>query len=212
MKKLKWLITFIMLLMMFTLSNAIASVSENRDGRSIVYLTKNNLESQTIKQTASVLLPDSLQQIGEEAFEGTAIVKIDLPESLTTIEDRAFANIKNLRNVYIPRSTTEIGKDVFVGTKQVTITAAPGSYARNWAQNNGIPFLTQVVFCASNGTVQISGYNINGGSQDKTTTAETIDIPKSSEAKGRKEGDIIAAKHEECFAFSLQGRSPPMKG
>ena len=157
-------------------------------------------------------IPEGIKVIGEEAFEGTAIVKADLPESLITIEDRAFANIKNLRNVYIPRSTTGIGKDVFAGTQHVTITAAPGSYARTWAKNNGIPFVTQVVFYASSGTVQISGYQINEGSKDKTANAETIDIPKCSEAKGRTNGEIIAAKHEECFAFSLQGRSPPMKG
>ena len=157
-------------------------------------------------------LPSSLQVIGEEAFEGTAIVKVDLPESLITIGDRAFANTKNLRHIYIPQSTTEIGKDVFAGTKHVMITVAPGSYARNWAKNNGIPFVTQVLFCASNGSVQISGYHLNGGSKDKTANEETIETPKYSESKGRANGEIIAAKHEECFAFNLQGRSPPMKG
>ena len=157
-------------------------------------------------------LPSSLQVIGEEAFEGTAVTKVDLPESLEIIKDRAFANVKSLRSIYIPQSTTEIGKDVFAGTKHVMITAAPGSYARNWAKNNGIPFVTQVLFCASNGSVQISGYHLNGGSKDKTANEETIETPKYSESKGRANGEIIAAKHEECFAFNLQGRSPPMKG
>jgi len=202
-----FIITFLITLFVFTCNYSVAEPP--KVSKVISFHSSANSEEPELQHNT---LPSSLQIIGEEAFEGTAIIKVDLPESLTTLEDRAFANTKNLRNIYIPRSTTEIGKDVFAGAQHVSITAAPGSYARNWAKNNGIPFVTQVVFYASSGTVQISGYQINEGSKNKAANAKTIDIPKCSEAKGRTEGDIIAAKHEEYFAFSLQGRSPPMKG
>lgn len=161
---------------------------------------------------AAITLPAELQIIEDSAFEGTALTAVNIPEKVDYIGGRAFARIPTLLSIYIPESTQFIGENAFDGTKHVTITASSGSYARNWAKNNGIPFVTQVVFYASSGTVQISGYQINEGSKNKTANAETIDIPKYSEAKGRTNGEIIAAKHEECFAFSLQGRSPPMKG
>ena len=41
--------------------------------------------------------PASLQIIEEEAFEGTSIVIVDLPESVEEIGDRAFAEIETLK-------------------------------------------------------------------------------------------------------------------
>ena len=53
--------------------------------------------------TPTFNLPASLQIIEAEAFEGTAIVTVDLPETVETIGERAFANIPTLRQITIPQ-------------------------------------------------------------------------------------------------------------
>ena len=90
-------------------------------------LIEEDIVSSTFK------LPASLRIIEEEAFEGTAVTQVDLPETLTTIEDRAFADAINLRLVNMPQDITVIGNDVFTGDNLVTITGTPDSYARTWA-------------------------------------------------------------------------------
>lgn len=217
MKKPIMVVILVAVLLMFTMGVAAASTSKTNDENQYHIWFLNTLaESKHSEQSSlssnTYQFPESLQVIGEEAFEGTAVTKIYLPESLTTIGDRAFANTKDLRFIYIPESTTEIGKDILSGTKVVTISGASNSYARTWANNNGIPFAPITVFSASGGNSQVSGVYLSRNALEKLSSHGTIDIPKCSEAKGRTNGEIIAAKHEECFAFSLQGRSPPMKG
>ena len=85
-------------------------------------------------------LPDSLQKIEDEAFEGTAVTEVILPETVTTIGERAFADIDNLRSIRIPIGTISIADNVFAGSNRVVITAAPNSYARAWAKKNHVPF------------------------------------------------------------------------
>lgn len=168
-------------------------------------------EAPDVQQTASTL-PAALQVIDENAFEGTALVSVELPEKLEYIGDEAFAGITSLRSVRIPDNTKYIGKDAFTGSGQVTITAYANSYARTWARNNRIPFAPVAALTASNGSLQITGINSNKTTQNQLTSTETTETPKYSEQNGRAEGEIKAAKHEECFAYSIQGRSPPMEG
>lgn len=160
----------------------------------------------------SFTLPASLQIIGEEAFEGTALTGVQLPETVMTIEDRAFANIRNLRYIYIPEKTTYIGKDVLAGTRTVIIAGFSGSYAGTWAKSNGIPFAPLTVFTADNTIPQISGLISGKTLRKELNSNEKTDEQYDSTPKGRTEGEIKAAKHEKCFTHGIQGRSPPMNG
>lgn len=102
-------------------------------------------------------LPDSVVVIEEEAFEGTSIVAIELPASVKTIGEQAFANIKTLRSIHIPMSTTAIASTAFIGSENVTINAITNSYAREFAKAQGLPFAPVAMLCASNlGKVIIS--------------------------------------------------------
>lgn len=64
-----------------------------------------------------VQLPDSLQAIGDCAFQGTALTEICIPKNVEVIGDSAFADCANLVSVVIDsRSTMEIGAFAFGDT------------------------------------------------------------------------------------------------
>ena len=87
------------------------------------------------------ILPDSLTTIEAEAFEGGAFRYVQLPEGVTSIGSRAFADCPNLAYIYIPEETDTIARDAFEGVSGLTILGHSGSYAEVYAQRNGIAFI-----------------------------------------------------------------------
>lgn len=153
-------------------------------------------------------LPASLLVIEDEAFEGTSLFSVDLPDSVVTIGERAFSNISTLHAVSIPDSVTYIARNAFIGSDKVTITASPGSYARTWAKENGVPFHSITVLYAGTGhLLQI------GSALDKSDSIEIItdSVRKKTDfgMQWRAVGEIAASKYKECIANHVQGRSPP---
>ena len=204
------IITLLLTLFVFTCANA--AVNTDSGKQLPASQTIRPAEETPEKQRTASILPAALQIIDESAFEGTALISVELPEELEYIGEKAFAHILSLRSIRIPDKTKYIGKNAFTGSGKVTITAYADSYARTWARNNGLPFAPIAALTASGGTPQITGLNLNRTTQDQLTNDETIQTPKYSEQNGRAEGEIKAAKHEECFAYSVQGRAPPMAG
>lgn len=87
------------------------------------------------------VLPASLTTIGEEAFAGGAFSYAHLPDGVTRIGKRAFADCPNLRNVDIPESATSIDPTAFAGTTDLTIHGVDGSYAEFYAGKYGFAFI-----------------------------------------------------------------------
>ena len=74
----------------------------------------NTVYTDPIYKFKSVYIPDSVTNIGEQAFWGCGYLeKITLPESLITIGNWAFSDCKALTKVTIPKSVTSIGTGVF---------------------------------------------------------------------------------------------------
>lgn len=61
----------------------------------------------------SVVLPDTLEKIGERAFIYTKLSEITIPDSVTVIEEGAFAWMENLTSVEIPAGVKELPYMVF---------------------------------------------------------------------------------------------------
>ena len=81
-------------------------------------------------------MPAALRIIEEEAFCGAnAIDKVVLSDNVTEIQARAFAN-STLSEINLPDSLTFIDESAFDGPEKVTVTANPGTYAYNWAVEN----------------------------------------------------------------------------
>jgi len=95
------------------------------------------------KPEPDLILPSSLKTVGEEAFEGGAFKYAVLPESTESIERRAFANCRNLRDIYIPEMTTRITEDAFEGVSGLTIHGKEGSYAEYFAEKQGYAFYAE---------------------------------------------------------------------
>ena len=77
----------------------------------------------------TIELPDSLLMIDEEAFAGTAAQTVILPDGLSRLGARSFADIRTLTTVFIPASTETIGRDAFLGSGDLRICAAAGPNA-----------------------------------------------------------------------------------
>lgn len=60
-----------------------------------------------------ITLPDSLTGIGAGAFSGSSIVHVDVPQKITTIEDRTFSFCHELKSVKLPEGVTHIGDSAF---------------------------------------------------------------------------------------------------
>ena len=112
----------------------------------------------------SVVIPDSVQYIGPNAFNSCDDLTIHcnrgsaassfakkegipyiypggvhilvLPANLTAIGREAFANLTNVDEVHIPASVQSIDDSAFAGS-DVVICAPAGSYAAAWAQAQG---------------------------------------------------------------------------
>ena len=63
-----------------------------------------------------VTLPESLTYIGKQAFAGTAITRIVIPDNVTQIAEDAFEDCYRLAHVTLGQNVQEIGHGAFAGT------------------------------------------------------------------------------------------------
>ena len=92
----------------------------------------------SVMAAANVLtMPSALKVIEEEAFCGdTSIDKVVLPEGTTEIRARAFAN-STLSEINLPDSLTYIDETAFDGLAGLTVSANAGSYGYDRAVAHG---------------------------------------------------------------------------
>ncbi len=89
----------------------------------------------------SVTIPEGVTEIGEDAFFCcTGLQSVTIPKSVAEIGKSAFFGCTSLQSVTIPEGVTEIGKDAFEGCNSLTILVSAGSYAEQYARENGIKF------------------------------------------------------------------------
>ena len=90
------------------------------------------------KALSKVTLPNTLKEIGAYCFYScTALARIDLPESLTTIRESAF-RLSGLVSVYVPKNVTYMGNYSFASISTLTsIEFAEGIEAIGY-ENQGI--------------------------------------------------------------------------
>ncbi|MBQ9887601.1 MAG: leucine-rich repeat protein [Lachnospiraceae bacterium] len=74
--------------------------------------------------SSNLVIPYGVTAIGENAFKGSGLINVEIPDSVTSIGSWAFMNCKNLSSIEIPDSVTSLGKVVFYGCinmKSITI-------------------------------------------------------------------------------------------
>lgn len=86
------------------------------------------------------ILPISLKFIGDEAFAGTAAQAVYLPETVTVLGNRVFAQNARLQFVSVPESVRIVGSELFAGSDRVVILGVSSGRARDLARANSRPF------------------------------------------------------------------------
>ena len=84
----------------------------------------------------SIYIPDSVTSIGERAFSRCeSLTSIHIPDSVTSIEDEAFSLCTSLASIHIPDSVTSIGNSAFSGCTYLTSIHIPDSVTSigDWA-------------------------------------------------------------------------------
>ncbi len=68
-----------------------------------------------LENLTSIILPDSLKEIGEYAFIGSGLESVYLPEKVGIVEGSAFRNCKSLKSIVMNQEVSLIGSYAFSG-------------------------------------------------------------------------------------------------
>lgn len=130
-------------------------------------------ESDTVVVIPSKINGVTVETIGHGAFERSAVTSVTIPDSVTAILDRAFANCSQLTNISIPNSVTSIDFSAFEHCTSLKSITLPSSL-RN---------ISMFLFhnCSQLTTIQIpdSVLSIQDYAFGNCTRLETIRIPVS---------------------------------
>ena len=98
---------------------------DSRDNCNAIIKTNTNTLIVGCKNT---VIPNSVTSIGERAFLGcSGLTSVTIPNSVTSIGDRAFYNCSGMLSVTIGNSVTSIGDDAFNGCSGLTSVTIPNS-------------------------------------------------------------------------------------
>ena len=75
----------------------------------------------------NITIPNSVTTIGESAFEWSGLMNVTIPDSVTSIGIGVFYNCTGLKNVVIPNSITNIGDAAFGGCTSLANIVIPDS-------------------------------------------------------------------------------------
>ena len=81
-----------------------------------------------IKDCVNYIIPNSVTSIGDKAFSGCNFLQsVTIPNSVTSIGDEAFSSCTSLQSVTIPNSVTSIGDNAFNWCKSLQSVTIPNS-------------------------------------------------------------------------------------
>ena len=93
-----------------------------------------------LAQAETLTLPANLQVIKEDAFCNTQSLDcVVIPEGVTRIEARAFAN-SSVFEIVLPESLEFIAENAFSGCRNIGATVVKNSYAHKWCKDHSIPY------------------------------------------------------------------------
>ena len=125
------------------------------------------------KTLTNIILPNSVNTIGNHAFYGSSLESVILPNSITTIDSYAFASCSSLTNITIPNNVTTIGDHAFYNCGSLTGITLPNSITK--IMDNTFDACTSLKnITLPNGTTSIYRYAFKG-----CTSLTDVIIPNS---------------------------------
>ncbi|MBO5779031.1 MAG: leucine-rich repeat domain-containing protein [Clostridia bacterium] len=114
-------------------------VPDSINGKTVTAIEENAFSGTEI---TGISIPDSVKSIGEYAFaQCVRLEEIDIPHSVISIGEGAFSGCNNLIEVYIPISVTSVGAEIFMGCASLTeinceAESQPDGWSSDWASEN----------------------------------------------------------------------------
>ncbi|MBQ6517929.1 MAG: leucine-rich repeat protein [Anaerolineaceae bacterium] len=87
-------------------------------------------------------LPPQLTAIQSEAFNGTPLIIVEIPASVTGIGDRAFAASALLRALLFLNGNVTLGADVLKDSDQAVVICPAGGTVEEWCVRNDVIYVT----------------------------------------------------------------------
>ena len=91
------------------------------------------------KMEMDVTVPAGVEAIENGAFEGSGVFRVELPEGLMKIGNRAFADCTELTEIEFPKSLRMIGSEAFAGCVNLDVTAPERARVGNDAFAGTLP-------------------------------------------------------------------------
>jgi hypothetical protein len=132
--------TLVMLLSAVGTTSGSCVIQPNHIGH--VSITAATIPSDAFNQCASlksVTLADSVTYIGQSAFYGTSLTFVVVPDSVTTISNRAFSNVTTLVGAQIGNSATFIGIYTFSLCNRLEWVSIPSSVTQDSVDWTALP-------------------------------------------------------------------------
>ena len=119
----------------------------------------HHLYSDENTEITNLVIPNSVTSIGEKAFYGcSALTSVTIPNSVTSIGGSAFSWCSGLTSVTIPNSVTSIGEEASYGCSTLTSVTIPNSVTTIGKETfDGCSALTSVTI--PNSVTNIGEYN-----------------------------------------------------
>lgn len=165
------------------------------------------------------MVPDMLDghpvvAIGDYGFASCYALDIILPEGLTSIGKRAFAMCDYTFAITIPQSVTFIGEEVFNDDCFATLRVIEGSYAAQYAQENGLPYTYDLdykvfqsgkwFYSLEGGTATLRGYDVDDAydSYDEEADSDVWE-PVDIEVPAQLDGYAVTAINFQGYTYSF---------
>ena len=174
---------------------------------------------------SSYTIPDGIEQICGEAFSGSHLSSITIPNSVTRIDNYAFQNCSNLSSIAIPDNVTSIGNYAFAECTKLTSAAigdgvtSIGNYAflgcwelASISMGNNVSFIDNSAFkdCKSETNVIIKDIaawcNIRFGNSESIPTNPHLYSDEKTEIKDLVIPNSVTSIEKYAF-FGCKGLS-----